>query len=58
MFREMNQQVIEDCASMTGISRTLLFMWDRDLVMVPDRSFVGGFYLRFVDFDRAAEDQQ
>jgi len=26
--------------------------------MVPDRSFVGGFYLRFVDFDRAAEDQQ
>jgi len=58
MFREMNQQVIEDCASITGISRTLLFMWDRDLVMVPDRSFVGGFYLRFVDFDRAAEDQQ
>jgi ABC-type transport system substrate-binding protein len=49
MYQEMNRMVIEDCASITGIARTLLFLWDRNVTMVPDRSFVGGFFLRYVD---------
>ena len=44
----MNRMVMEDCATISGISRTLILLWDRDLAMLPDRSFVGGFFFRFV----------
>ena len=49
MYRNMNRIVIDDCAAISGISRTLILLWDRDLAMLPDRSFVGGFFFRFVD---------
>lgn len=48
LFRAMNERVLAECASITGLARTLLFMWDRSLAMQPDRSFVGGYFLRFV----------
>ncbi len=25
-----------------------ILLWDRDLAMLPDRSFLGGFFFRFV----------
>jgi len=49
IYREMNRLLMDDCASITGISRTLLFLWDRKFIMKPDRSFLGGYFLRFVD---------
>jgi ABC-type transport system substrate-binding protein len=49
LFRNMNQLLMDDCVSITGISRTLLFLWDKNAVMKPDRSFVGGYFLRFID---------
>lgn len=49
IYREMNQLLMDDCASITGISRTLLFLWDKKLIMKPDRSFLGGHFMRFVD---------
>jgi ABC-type transport system substrate-binding protein len=49
MYRNMNRILIDDCATISGISRTLILLWDRDLAMLPDRSFVGGFFFRFVD---------
>ena len=48
-YRQMNQVLMDDCVSMTGISRTLLFLWDRKVIMKPDRSFLGGYFMRFVD---------
>ena len=48
-YRKMNQLLIDDCVSITGISRTLLFLWDRKAIMKPDRSFLGGYFMRFVD---------
>ena len=48
MYRNMNRMVIDDCATISGISRTLILLWDRKLAMLPDRSFVGGFFARFV----------
>ena len=48
MYRNMNRILLDDCATISGISRTLILLWNRDLVMLPDRSFVGGFYFRFV----------
>jgi len=50
LFQEMNQIVMDECASITGLSRTLVFMWNRNIIMQPDRSnSLGGYYLRFVD---------
>ena len=49
IYREMNQLLMDDCASITGISRTLLFLWDKQAIMKPDRSFLGGYFMRFVD---------
>ncbi len=54
IYREMNQLLMDDCASITGISRTLTFLWDKNFIMKPDRSFVGGFFTRFVDLREPA----
>jgi ABC-type transport system substrate-binding protein len=48
MYRNMNRIVIDDCATISGISRTLILVWNRDFAMLPDRSFVGGSFFRFV----------
>ncbi len=47
MYRDMNRIVIEDCATISGISRKLILLWNRDLAMLPDRSFLGGHFFRF-----------
>jgi len=53
MYREMNRLVTGDCATISGISRNLLLLWSREATMLPDRSFVGGYFARFVDMARA-----
>ena len=58
IFREMNQLLIDDCVSITGISRTLLFLWDKEVIMKPDRSFLGGYFMRFVDLVEPASNTQ
>jgi hypothetical protein len=54
IYREMNQMLMDDCVGITGISRTLLFLWNKDFIMKPDRSFVGGYFMRFVDIAESA----
>ena len=54
IYREMNQMLMDDCVGITGISRTLLFLWNKDFIMKPDRSFVGGYFMRFVDVAESA----
>jgi len=54
IYQQMNQMVIDDCATISGVSRNLLFLWNKDAIMLPDRSFVGGYFLRFVDISQAA----
>jgi len=48
LYRNMNRLVQEDCATISGLSRTLILLWNRHMIMLPDRSFLGGFYFRFV----------
>jgi ABC-type transport system substrate-binding protein len=52
MYNNMNRLVMEDCAAISGVSRTLILMWDRDITMLPDRSFIGGGIFRFVQVNR------
>ena len=55
IYREMNQILMDDCASFTGITRTMVFVWNKRFVMKPDRSFLGGYFMRFVDIAEAAK---
>ena len=48
MYDNMNRLVMEDCAAISGISRKLILLWNRDAIMLPDRSYVGGSFFRFV----------
>ena len=48
LYRNMNRILLDDCVTISGIARTLILLWDRDHIMLPDRSFVGGFFFRFV----------
>lgn len=57
IYRQMNQMLIDDCVGFTGISRTLLFLWDKKFIMKPDRSFLGGYFMRFVDILEPASTQ-
>ncbi len=52
MYNNMNRLVMEDCAAISGLSRTLVLMWDKGITMVPDRSFIGGGFFRFVQVER------
>lgn len=49
IYREMNRILMADCPAITGVSRTQVFLWDKRVIMKPDRSFLGGYFMRFVD---------
>lgn len=49
LYRRMNRMVVDDCVSITGLTRTTILLWDKNIVAYPDRGFVGGFYFPYVD---------
>ncbi|MFU8833459.1 MAG: hypothetical protein ACNA7J_15070, partial [Wenzhouxiangella sp.] len=49
LYRQMNEMVIDDCVAISGLSRTRLHLWQRNVRMLPDREMLGGHFLRFVD---------
>lgn len=49
LFEQMNQIVIDECAAISGLNRHLALMWSQEAIMRPDRSFLGGYFVRFVD---------
>lgn len=55
LYRRMNQLVIDDCVAMTGLSRNRIFLWHKNVVAMPDRDIVGGYFLRYVDVLPAGE---
>jgi oligopeptide transport system substrate-binding protein len=55
MYNNMNRLVMDNCAAISGISRTLILLWSRDVAMLPDRSFVGGGFVRFARVNRGTD---
>lgn len=55
MFHKLNRIVIDDCVTISGISRTLVMLWNRNVAMLPDREFVGGYFFRFVGIKDATD---
>jgi oligopeptide transport system substrate-binding protein len=55
-YQRMNQMVIDDCIAVSGLARTRLYMWHKNVIAVPDREIVGGYFHRFVDIDTSSSD--
>ncbi len=49
LYRKMNQMVIDDCVVISGLSRTKIHLWHKNVITYPDREIVGGFHFRYVD---------
>lgn len=49
IYRKMNQILIDDCVLMSGMSRNRLYLWHKDVIGLPDREILGGFWLKYVD---------
>jgi len=49
LYHRMNEMVIDDCVAISGLSRVAVGLWHRDVVAYPQKSFVGGRLLQFVD---------
>ena len=49
IYRRMNEMVIDDCAAISGLSRVGIALWHRNVIALPDRTFVGGRFLNYVD---------
>jgi ABC-type transport system substrate-binding protein len=49
IYRRMNQILIDDCVAISGIARTRILLWHKDVIAYPDREILGGFFLKYVD---------
>jgi oligopeptide transport system substrate-binding protein len=54
LYRRMNQMVIDDCVAVSGFARTRIHLWHKDVIALPDREIVGGFFLKYVDLAEPA----
>jgi ABC-type transport system substrate-binding protein len=52
IYRRMNEILIENCVSVMAISRMRLFLWHKNIISMPDREIVGGFFMKYVDVDK------
>ena len=49
IYQRMNRILIDDCVANTGIARTRIYLWHKNVIAIPDREIVGGFFLKYVD---------
>ena len=49
LYQTMNRILIDDCVAITGMSRMQVLLWHKNIIAMPDRGIVGGFFLRYVD---------
>jgi ABC-type transport system substrate-binding protein len=56
IYRRMNEMIVNDCAAISGLSRVGISLWHKDVVMYPERSFISGRALMYVDLIETQED--
>lgn len=49
IFHRMNQMLIDDCVGLMALTRQTVFLYHKDVIGLPDREVLGGFWMRFVD---------
>lgn len=55
IYQKMNQMILDDCVAITGLSRTRIHLWHNDVIALPDREILGGFFLKFVDLKESEQ---
>lgn len=53
LYKQMSQMVIDDCVTISGLSRNRIYLWHKDVIGLPNREILGGFWLRYVDIQTA-----
>ncbi len=48
IYKQMNKILIDDCANLSGFSRTKIFMWHKDVTLFYRRDIIGNI-LKYVD---------
>jgi ABC-type transport system substrate-binding protein len=48
IYRRMNQMLIDDCVTVSGLSRQRIYVWHRDVIAWPEADILGGFFLPYV----------
>ena len=54
VYRRMNKILIDDCVVISGLSRTRIYLWHKNVIAIPDREILGGEFLKYVDVLPAA----
>jgi ABC-type transport system substrate-binding protein len=49
LYRRMNQMLLDDCIGLASISRTVIQLWHKNVIALPDREITGGSFLKYVD---------
>lgn len=44
LYQQLNQMIVDDCVSITGFSRTRVFLWHKDAIIWPQRDMIGNIY--------------
>lgn len=55
LYRRLNRMVIDDCVTISGLSRKQVMIWHRDIAFLPDRSFIPGYGLRYAAINAGQE---
>lgn len=54
IYHKLNQVVVDDCVVLSALSRTRVYVWQKNVIELPDRQIEGGYFLRFVDIKQDA----
>ena len=49
LYRQLNKIVLDECTTLSGLSRLRFMLWHKDVITYPDRQIVGGFHLKYID---------
>jgi ABC-type transport system substrate-binding protein len=49
VYRRMNEMVVDACVVISGLSRTRIYLWHKNVIAIPDREILGGDFLKYVD---------
>jgi len=56
LFQRMNQMLIDDCVGLLSLTRQTVYLYHKNVIGLPDREVLGGFWLRFVDVATDSDD--
>lgn len=44
LYQEANKILIDDCVTISGFSRTRIYLWDKNVAIFPNRAVIGNYF--------------